>query len=382
MYGPALWRSLRSAGRCRRLASSLSDPPVCRGYMAGMSVAPGADMEGTSFDEAFDLLGLIDQELLQEYEKDLWELDKRKIIFGTKRVSVIDCVTEAGECARLLLHNTEPHMAQTAIRIDEVGALTPPFPAMSSLRGQFGMHLGGLALAVALWRTAKLNGVNLSHQADDAAQPQVLVLGGGGGVIPRTIAAAMPGALIDVVEPCADTRLAARTWFGLAELEKSPDKFKLHGGCGVKHLERVSEGSVDVLIIDASSSEHDGIYAPPPPFRLDSFWAAAIRAMNPAGAAFGVNLVGSPEATAALQHRIAKATKGWSLRCIPPPPGGLPDAVLLDQRLLFGLLGRFADETELREVGLVGLGGRLINDEELWLPQWHKYPDLQAPSGQ
>ena len=33
----------------------------------------------------------------------------------------------------------------------------------------------------------------------------------------------------------------------------------------------------------------------------------------------------------------------WNMRAIPPPPGGLPDAIELDQSLLFGVLGACAD---------------------------------------
>eukprot|EP00746_Dinoflagellata_sp_MGD_P148548 gnl/MRDRNA2_/MRDRNA2_80738_c0_seq1.p1 gnl/MRDRNA2_/MRDRNA2_80738_c0~~gnl/MRDRNA2_/MRDRNA2_80738_c0_seq1.p1 ORF type:complete len:258 (-),score=53.66 gnl/MRDRNA2_/MRDRNA2_80738_c0_seq1:33-779(-) len=248
---------------------------------------------------------------------------------------------------------------------------------MVSLCGEYGMHLGGLVLALALWRTSKHKQTNPTfHQTGNESQPKVVVLGGGGGVIPRTIAAALPGSSIDVVEPCADTRLAARTWFGLAELEDGAGNFRLHGGCGAEFLSTVAENSVDVLIVDAASGQDGGLHAPPPAFRTDSFWKAATYAMNQDSAAFGLNLVGREEATAQVQQTVAQAMGGWSLRSMSPPPGGLPDSIQLDQRLLFGSIGNLANQAELRKVGLSGLEGRLMKDEELWLQHWDKHPNL------
>eukprot|EP00747_Dinoflagellata_sp_TGD_P072822 gnl/TRDRNA2_/TRDRNA2_157638_c0_seq1.p1 gnl/TRDRNA2_/TRDRNA2_157638_c0~~gnl/TRDRNA2_/TRDRNA2_157638_c0_seq1.p1 ORF type:complete len:246 (+),score=35.07 gnl/TRDRNA2_/TRDRNA2_157638_c0_seq1:1-738(+) len=239
------------------------------------------------------------------------------------------------------------------------------------------MHLGGLTLAVALWRASKSKAVVAEQQAVANSRPQVLVLGGGGGAIPRTIAAALPGSSIEVVEPCADTRLAARKCFGLAELEEEQEgRFKLHGGCGVEYMQSVPEGSVDVLIIDAASGQHDGLHAPPVAFRSDAFWSRATRALNPAGAAFGLNLVGNPEALVKLRQTIVNAMPGWSMRSISPPPGGLPDQTAIDQRLLFGVLGSLANAAELKETGFCGLGGRLMKEEELWLPHWDRHSDL------
>jgi len=242
--------------------------PRSRGYLAGLSIAPGADMEGSSFEEAFQLLGHVDEGLLSEYEQDLWHEERLQFVFATKQVSVIDSAIGAEEYVRLLVRNSEPRLVQTAVPIDKMGAQSPPFPARSPLFGQYGTHMGGLALAVPLWCASDRKSAKA-----DISQPRVLVIGGGGGSIPRTIAAALPAATVDVVELCPDTRRVARECFGLRELE-STGLLQLHGGCGAEHLMSIEKGSVDVLIIDAAGSQEEGLHAPPLALRSPVFWAA------------------------------------------------------------------------------------------------------------
>ena len=142
-------------------------------------------------------------------------------------------------------------------------------------------------------------------------------------------------------------------------------------GCGVEHLRGVQDGSVDVLIVDAAADDDEGLLAPTRAFRSPAFWQSVARAMNPAGAAFGLNLVGSAQATDAMQQMVLDELPGWSLRSVPPPPGGLPDLVELDHRLLFGTLGWSACGEGLQQTGLMGV---LLDDEKAWLEHWGRHP--------
>ena len=128
---------------------------------------------------------------------------------------------------------------------------------------------------------------------------------------------------------------------------------------------------MDVLIVDAAAHDEHGLHAPPLAFRSPAFWASVARAMNPAGAAMSLNLVGNAEAIVALQRIVFQELSGWSFRSIPPPPGGLPDVLSLDSQLLFGTSDVSPTGAELWKTGLVE---SLVDESNVWLDHWSNCP--------
>ncbi|CAK0888016.1 unnamed protein product, partial [Prorocentrum cordatum] len=150
--------------------------------------------------------------------------------------------------------------------------------------------------------------------------------------------------------------------------------FRLAGGCGAARLRAAAGGSVDVLVVDAAAEGLGGLHAPPPPFRTRGFWRAAARAAAP-GAVIALNLVGGREEVEALQELVSQELRGWSLLCLPPPPGGLADALHLEQRLLFAAAGPLADADQLARAGLSGTACALVDEPGAWLEHWRRHSE-------
>eukprot|EP00928_Gymnodinium_smaydae_P097536 TRINITY_DN8857_c0_g1_i3.p3 TRINITY_DN8857_c0_g1~~TRINITY_DN8857_c0_g1_i3.p3 ORF type:complete len:115 (-),score=33.33 TRINITY_DN8857_c0_g1_i3:51-395(-) len=102
-------------------------------------------------------------------------------------------------------------------------------------------------------------------------------------------------------------------------------------------------------------------------------------------------MVGKEEAIDGFQDSLLAMLPGqhWALRAVPPPPGGLPDSVALEQRLLLGagVAGVGSDDAAraaaasraldaLSETGLGELHGKLLDNERIWLEHWQQQDQL------
>uniref|UniRef100_A0A6U5D686 Uncharacterized protein n=1 Tax=Corethron hystrix TaxID=216773 RepID=A0A6U5D686_9STRA len=178
-----------------------------------------ADFE--SFESAWDAIQLVPDELLNDFEDELWETQSKRFVYGTKRVSVIDQIEnhadstrkkarsnndESKTVFRYLILNERPNLIQTAVEVPRVGApyhhycnnveedavpenlvSRPPSPVSQT-------HLGGLAMTLPFWYDA--NGITYGDSDNPTAIPEdhhdsppnCLLIGAGGCSLAHTLA--------------------------------------------------------------------------------------------------------------------------------------------------------------------------------------------------
>eukprot|EP00751_Fragilariopsis_kerguelensis_P000936 CAMPEP_0170820040 /NCGR_PEP_ID=MMETSP0733-20121128/42015_1 /TAXON_ID=186038 /ORGANISM="Fragilariopsis kerguelensis, Strain L26-C5" /LENGTH=266 /DNA_ID=CAMNT_0011181109 /DNA_START=348 /DNA_END=1145 /DNA_ORIENTATION=+ len=179
------------------------NPHIACGYLAGlhshcgggdsdndneMTATATAAAEFSSFESAWDTIRLVPNEMLNEFEDELWTTQKKKFVYGMKTVSVIDAIiqnpsqpssTAATEeddeeerdvtVFRYLISNERPNLIQTAVEVSYVGAsynycdhgASHPRPSPLSQT-----HLGGLAMALPFWCNFN-NGVVVKDPTND-----------------------------------------------------------------------------------------------------------------------------------------------------------------------------------------------------------------------
>ena len=303
----------------------------CRGYLAGLQswVSPrtrqtllGGEPFG-SFDHAYDALGGVDSADLLAFEADLKSTRGWEFKYGSRNWSVVEA-----DGVRALLNNTAPQTVQSSIRLD---GGPPP------LSGPLGSAVGGLGLCAPLYAST-----GQSRQKN----PSVLVLGGGGCALPPVLYDALR-ARTTAVEPDDEVRIIAHEYFGApAELTgdeaaegapavRTPGNWgHLVGGCGATAVAAASDGSFDIVVVDAA----DGGNAPPDALASPAFFADVGRVLAPRPAVLAVNVV-ARDAETFRRVRDAVAGVGCALfECVLPAPliaEGSPDFA----RLLFAVRG-------------------------------------------
>ena len=107
-----------------------------RGYLAGLhSYQPSGqdeteseNAEFESFESAWEAIQSVPEDLLKDFEDELWETQSKRFIYGSKEVSVIDAVVETEEphqndkVVRYLVWNERPNLIQTAVEVPHIGA--------------------------------------------------------------------------------------------------------------------------------------------------------------------------------------------------------------------------------------------------------------------
>lgn len=364
-----------------------------RGYLAGLhSYQPSEEGEAEfeSFESAWDAIQSVPDDLLEDFEDELWESQSRRFVYGTKEVSVIDAVeTETNDeiqpqkgekVIRYLVFNERPNLIQTAVEVPRVGApyehyhfdenkrmvAQPPSPISQT-------HLGGLAMALPFW-----------HKANDPKtttkpfnSPNCLLIGAGGCSLAHTLAANMfleeyndiatsdneekpqsiarPG--LTAVEACPEIMRASILWFGAGtrsdETSKNSKKygsdppfFDLVESTGELYLDSLvksltaetdtsdsnNTASIDVLIIDAEDGS-----APPQSMRSHDFWINLILPSlnHERSPVIGVNSIGTEMETNELALTMQQAFGGdYTILAVAPPP----QAMVNDRhKLIFAL---------------------------------------------
>lgn len=137
---------------------------------------------------------------------------------------------------------------------------------------------------------------------------RVLVIGCGGGVVVRSLAASLPGARIDVVEPSVEVLCLAKGHFGLGDLAC----VHLHHAEGVDFVARADERAWDAILVDAyDGSELASAFAHP------SFFRAARRALSPDGA-LTFNVIGTLASPDPVRRVESSARTAFSeVRLVP-----------------------------------------------------------------
>ncbi|GMI32319.1 hypothetical protein TeGR_g1564 [Tetraparma gracilis] len=331
-------------------------PPRSLGYMAGLqSVGPSAPFP--DFDVAFSILrevAEVDPAVIEDFEADLWADSKQRFVYGTKAISVIDTEIPSnkprgGQAIRSLINNRQPSLIQTSILIPQVNAGGPLNPsAPPPLTGPAGTHLGGLALALPLWRCLDRGD---SGAPKFAGAPAVAICGAGGCSLPSLLASL--GASVSACEPCQDTIDAANVFFGAGEAP-----FRLRRCDAETFL--ADERDLDVLIIDAA----DG-HCPPLSMREPSFWSSLVSpALHPSGVV-AVNMIGEPGDQAAFQSTMSEGLPRHNVFSVKAPA----IAEVSDRhRLLFAA----PKETDLDTATSLMfseevMGNGVVRDDKAWL---------------
>ena len=283
----------------------------CRGYLAGLQswVSPrtrqtllGGEPFG-SFEHSYDALGGVAGADLLAFEADLKASRGWEFLYGSRGWSVVEA-----NGVRALLNNEAPAAVQSSIRLD---GGPPP------LSGPLGSAVGGLGLAAPLYKSAGFGGWG--------KKPAVLLLGGGGCALPPVLRDAL-GATVTTVEPDDEVRGIAREYFGApaeltgdetAEAAPTPGNWgHLVGGCGGEAVAAASDGSFDVVVVDAA----DGGNAPPDALASPAFFADVGRVLAPRAAVLAVNVVTRDPETFARVRDAAGYSGGARFECRLPAP--------------------------------------------------------------
>ena len=152
--------------------------------------------------------------------------------------------------------------------------------------------------------------VDLLHVAAGLARrrERALFIGCGGAVGPRQFAVCYPGIEIDVVEPEERVVELARRFFGLDEIPH----LAVHHAEGATFLEAATEGSWDIIVVDAYDGDElgEGIDG-------QSFFRA-LRERLRTGGAFAFNVVGALDGSGAVRSVVRSAASVFDdVRLVP-----------------------------------------------------------------
>lgn len=147
------------------------------------------------------------------------------------------------------------------------------------------------------------------------AAAAVCVIGGGCGVWPMAIAAAVDEmATIDVVELSPDVIEAGKQWFGMHD----DPGLRVHQGDGLEYLATVMPSAYDIVIIDvcaairpsaSGAGPGDSVLVQPPRPFVDAEWLRAVAAitLHRTRGLLAVNVIGSRDALAEVATSFASA---------------------------------------------------------------------------
>lgn len=328
------------------------------GYLAGLH-SFGPDSEYTTFDDAYDAIIHVDEGLLADLEEEQWSTQRKKFVFGSRLVSVIDTESVSEDAKnnttttttiRQLVLNERPNLVQTAV---SVAAVAAPYDTTHARPAPLSeTHLGGLALALAFWHTA-------NPGRSGPFSPRCVVIGAGGCSLPAVLAANLHHAQprLVAVEPCAEVREAASKWFGAGA---SCCNFDLVGGFGEEWLAEVARQKhslLDVVIIDAE----DGL-APPASMRSVSFWRDLVLPVLSVNAILAVNVIADQDEKESLRLLVQdNLPDNYSVVLLPAPP----EASVSDRHALLFAVPKGVLELDFDEVDV----GRLVDNPAAWLRQ-------------
>ncbi len=151
--------------------------------------------------------------------------------------------------------------------------------------------------------------IDLLHVAAGLARrrERALFLGCGGAVGPRQFALCYPGIEIDVVEPEVHVIELAQSFYGLGDIP-----LRIHHAEGASFLDGSTEGSWDVIVVDAYEGHAvgDGLSGV-------SFFRALQGRLRPGGA-FAFNVVGTLDGSGVVRSVLRAATSVFDdVRIVP-----------------------------------------------------------------
>lgn len=281
---------------------------------------------GMSYEEASDALQHVDASMLDEFAAELAK-GGQQVVASTAQVTVLDSAVAEETSGpsrptrswlRSLHFNDRLDYVQSCVRVKGAAKFraadhSQPPPA----HGATATHLHLLLVAVGLHRAI------VSHTGRPLAEDlRIAVLGAGGCSVPAYLATALrlPGgrrAEIDAVELNKDVVAAARTYFGIQNLEetndKLPNRLRVHTQCALAWV-KAAPKSVDVLIVDLESGNSTGdrhlgaceVHAPPLAATDLDFLRDVARLvgshLRPGVVAF--NCIATPEGLIKVQERV------------------------------------------------------------------------------
>ena len=152
--------------------------------------------------------------------------------------------------------------------------------------------------------------IDLLHVAAGLARrrERALFIGCGGAVGPRQFAVCYPGIEIDVVESEDHVIDLARSYYGLDDIPR----LTVHHAEGASFLEAATEGSWDIIVVDAYEGDAlgDG-------FSVVAFFRALRERLRPGGA-FAFNVVGTLDGSGAVRSVVRAASSVFDdVRIVP-----------------------------------------------------------------
>jgi len=164
------------------------------GFLAGVCYEDA----GLDFDEAYNSVSDLPPEDIEQFEHDLWEGNRMRIVFGNKVLTVLDCFADAGKegeptndvATRSLYFNQRPDLVQSSVYIDrETSTVLHHLPPPR--HGETSTEVQGLCFGVALH--SMTHGNYLQQQADGVVHEgdlNISILGAGAGSLVGFLAAA------------------------------------------------------------------------------------------------------------------------------------------------------------------------------------------------
>jgi hypothetical protein len=305
------------------------DAKKARGLLAGLT---HTDLDMT-FDDAWEVLGEVDEDDLKEFEVELLQDHAHRIVVSTKEITVLDTQEAAKDSKngmvvhssrlqtnRSLHFNNRINLVQSCVLLREDGAVDRALPP--PITGATGTHLQGLGIAAALQAHNANAGQSL------AEKQRIVFLGAGACSLPAYLCQSLPyDVAVTAIELSADVCFAARQCFGVDALELGSDgsrdeagvsrSFELQQGCAIEWLTEVEPSSVDVLIIDIEGDNQSGCASgtpidlvAPPSFMLSlPFMHSATDALA-AGGVLAINFIGTESYLAEMRANFPTLLKG------------------------------------------------------------------------
>lgn len=298
--------------------------------------------------EDADATSSFDQNLLVQWEQDLYQTRGIKFVWSTKDVSVIDVTSLSSSLTtgdgdnntdgnkntattRCLIFNNRPHLVQSSIRMDSSSSSNQQQQLPPPLLGETGTHLGGLALSVPLLWEIMRNNLHHEHDAHDVPQESLLlrqkkkaiVIGAGACTVPMVLAG-LGGWNVTAVEPSGDVIYAAKSYFGANNIHTTNggtlELIESTGEAFLSSLVRNADkqsNKCQIFIVDAedgNTNTSDGagmqqLTAPPASMQTKHFWRNLVVPCldNDGSAVIAVNVIGKEEAVKHFQSMLKDA---------------------------------------------------------------------------
>jgi hypothetical protein len=312
--------SKHSSSSRRNLREKLREFSSSRSRVSGFLSGLTYETNGLSFEENYDLLKEIPTEEIEEWERGHFKDHGQRVVYGSKDVSVIDTNMKSDWILRSLHFNDRVDLRQSAVmRYGEIYDYTSS-PCN---------HVKTLSMGLAV-----------NDSLNSNKNKKIVVLGGGGCVLPAFIHKMFPKSRIRVVERSQEIVHVAQKYFGISQLES--DRFELICDCAKNWISRQDQESIDVLMIDIEGGvpEREDWILPPLDFVSKPFLDPAV--LSKASGILCLKTIASRDAFQEIIRSVRGAGFDSVIEC------AIPDTVR--ERVAFCASSEHGKPLDLRQV--------------------------------